>query len=468
MSFRVLAAHFKTVESKKLFSTHVDLAHRIPLHIQERLREKMGAKSPYIKALLLHDSVMHDGLRGSLPIITTCEPTYVCPRPVRYLYMDKDNAITPEINDAIINKAIEDYECDSYFSYRTQPHLERLFTIHSNTHTIAAWDTTTGQLVHRWATSLEPYNVQVTDNRIASLLVQYRDHDTQKPMLDTHIGYGDLSDNGIFKRIEPFGCGDTISQFIFDTSGDYVICGSKNGALVVWDIDANSFLARLPHVNAPEITALASSKGLLLASGCKQGTIRIWNPLKNINRMLKGHARAIRSLHFNKSADLLLSSSQDRTVRLWSVVLAQCLHTIKTDDYPIMFEEYPFVYATLSKQDICSCHFADDDTAIEIDVIHTISFDGQHHGKTSYKHVFINKKMQKDLSNLSLEQLCALHHVGTHLLENTPIDFKDSNTVRDLYRKLPERLKAIIKKKVSWSDWMWMNYEDTKARLLPT
>lgn len=468
MSFRVLAAHFKTIESMCRFTKKEDFG-KIPLQFKKRLAEKINAKSPYIKALFLHEALINNGARDSLPITTTYEDTYVHPRPARYLYLDKSLNLTPEVNDAIISKAIEDYEYDSFFSYITQPCCERLFTIHGKTHTIASWDTNTGALVHRWATSLEPYNVQVKNNRIASLLVHYRDHETQKPIIGNHIGYGDINDNGIFKRIAIFYCGDTVSNFIFDTTGDYLICGSNNGALIVWDIEADSFLAWVPQLSTAGITALAAAQGLLVASGCQEGSIRLWNPLKNLNCMLKGHTRAIRSVNFNKAGDLLLSCSEDHTVRLWSALLAQCLHTIKTTNYPIIdtaFEQYPFVNGT-NREDLWGCHFENEDSAMEIGVIHSLTFDGQHHGRTLLKHAFINKKTQEDLSNLSLEQLCVLQQVGDQILKNKAIDFVDKKKLQELYVKFPDRLKAVIKKYSNRSDWMWMNYEDTKARLLP-
>ncbi|KAL0217712.1 hypothetical protein RCL1_008292 [Eukaryota sp. TZLM3-RCL] len=63
---------------------------------------------------------------------------------------------------------------------------------------------------------------------------------------------------------------------------------------------------------------LSCSTSCLLASGSKDGTIRVWNvAAMNSVSILSGHSSAITHLKWS-SRGLLISSSQDRTIKIWN------------------------------------------------------------------------------------------------------------------------------------------------------
>lgn len=58
-----------------------------------------------------------------------------------------------------------------------------------------------------------------------------------------------------------------------------------------------------------------------IASGCADGSIRIWDWEKGIcETTLNGHKGATTTLRFNKIGSLLASGSKDNDIILWDVV----------------------------------------------------------------------------------------------------------------------------------------------------
>ena len=102
--------------------------------------------------------------------------------------------------------------------------------------------------------------------------------------------------------------------------------GSKDGALVGWDVETNQPKWRPAKPENSQVLSIAcSSDGTYLAScGDKKGsTIRIWdlreNSPKEPVRTLSGHRDVVTQLAFRHGTHVLLSASDDRSVRLWNV-----------------------------------------------------------------------------------------------------------------------------------------------------
>ena len=85
----------------------------------------------------------------------------------------------------------------------------------------------------------------------------------------------------------------------------------------------------LEHKDAVNSIAF-STDGQLLASGSKDGTIILWNPLtgKNI-RSLKGHNGSIYSVAFSPDGKRLASVSVDEKIILWNPETGVILHTMQ-------------------------------------------------------------------------------------------------------------------------------------------
>ena len=85
----------------------------------------------------------------------------------------------------------------------------------------------------------------------------------------------------------------------------------------------------LEHKDAVNSIAF-SPDGQLLASGSKDGTIVLWNPLtgKKI-RSLTGHNDSVYSVAFSTDGRMLASVSEDGKIILWNPETGVILHTMQ-------------------------------------------------------------------------------------------------------------------------------------------
>src|SRR6266542_2176575 len=100
-------------------------------------------------------------------------------------------------------------------------------------------------------------------------------------------------------------------------------CGLLSAAVahagddLVWMPPARSLVAG--HAYGVEAVA-CSADGKWIASGDKQGAIRLWEVKSGrVTAMLDGHTENVVAPAFTPDSKLLLSASWDKTVRVWKV-----------------------------------------------------------------------------------------------------------------------------------------------------
>ncbi|MDZ4859590.1 MAG: protein kinase, partial [Candidatus Hydrogenedentes bacterium] len=88
-------------------------------------------------------------------------------------------------------------------------------------------------------------------------------------------------------------------------------------------------LAYEAHQDA--VTAITCSRdGRLLLTGSEDNTVRMWDRATGVCiRAFEGHQNSITSVHFTPDAQIAMSSSQDRTIKLWNASNGACLRTLE-------------------------------------------------------------------------------------------------------------------------------------------
>jgi len=74
----------------------------------------------------------------------------------------------------------------------------------------------------------------------------------------------------------------------------------------------------------------------LLVSGSQDATIKVWDfETGEFERTLKGHTNGVQSLDFDHGGKLLVSSSADTTIRLWDFQTYECIKTMHGHDHSV-------------------------------------------------------------------------------------------------------------------------------------
>ncbi|XP_062386572.1 telomerase protein component 1-like [Sardina pilchardus] len=100
---------------------------------------------------------------------------------------------------------------------------------------------------------------------------------------------------------------------------------SLDFGIKVWSSPQGSLVAKL-WSPSPLNCVTFDPEGQRVAVGCWDGSVRVWNWLKETNaKTLLGHERSVRSLSFSPCGSQLCSGSLCGEVRLWSVAASTCV-----------------------------------------------------------------------------------------------------------------------------------------------
>jgi WD40 repeat protein/serine/threonine protein kinase len=107
------------------------------------------------------------------------------------------------------------------------------------------------------------------------------------------------------------------------------IIGLFGRAVRLWDVSARCEWPSLSHPSCVRGMAF-SPHGKLLATGCEDGTIRIWDVAtwREIDTPL-GHSAPVVQVIFSPDEKILASGSRDSTVRLWDVAARRAISTLQ-------------------------------------------------------------------------------------------------------------------------------------------
>jgi WD40 repeat protein/tRNA A-37 threonylcarbamoyl transferase component Bud32 len=106
----------------------------------------------------------------------------------------------------------------------------------------------------------------------------------------------------------------------FSPQGDLLAAGCVDGRVRLWDMNTKIEAGQLLCGTSPVREVAFSPDGKLLACGCDDGdcTVRIWDvATRKQLQVLSGHTAGVYTVGWNRTGTLLASGSFDRSARLW-------------------------------------------------------------------------------------------------------------------------------------------------------
>ncbi|XP_027203304.1 notchless protein homolog 1 [Dermatophagoides pteronyssinus] len=131
------------------------------------------------------------------------------------------------------------------------------------------------------------------------------------------------------------GHSDAIVSVAFSPDGSSLATGSGDTTVRFWDVTTETPFRQCQSHKHWVLAISWSPDSVRLASADKNGLIYIWNAKtgEQMGGCLRGHKQWINGLawepyHLNVECRRLASASKDTSIRIWDVILGQCIHTL--------------------------------------------------------------------------------------------------------------------------------------------
>ncbi len=112
--------------------------------------------------------------------------------------------------------------------------------------------------------------------------------------------------------------------------GATLAAGDAERMVHLWDLKTEAKIKTLSGLSRPATSLLFSRQGATLAAGTSGGAIRLWDVVTGATiHGLEGHARSVRSMAFSKDGKTLATGTYQGTVKLWDLVTGTATATLK-------------------------------------------------------------------------------------------------------------------------------------------
>jgi WD40 repeat protein len=123
----------------------------------------------------------------------------------------------------------------------------------------------------------------------------------------------------------------------FSPDGSTLASGTRNGTIKLWNVATGERRRTLAWLDGEADAVAFSPDGATLASGDEAGVVALWDVAANRKpHKLKGHEGAVVSVAFSPDGRLVASGSGDATTRLWDIWTGgRELHTLAGHQGPV-------------------------------------------------------------------------------------------------------------------------------------
>lgn len=143
---------------------------------------------------------------------------------------------------------------------------------------------------------------------------------------------GKLNRNLTYQAADEFMMHDTsVLCLAWSKDSEYLASGSQDGKLKVWQIRTGKCMRKFEQAHTEGVTCLAFARdGSQVLSGSFDGTLRM-HGLKSGKtiKIFRGHTSYVNDCMFTPEGGRIISASSDGTIKVWDVKTAECAQTIK-------------------------------------------------------------------------------------------------------------------------------------------
>eukprot|EP00873_Tetraselmis_striata_P012888 jgi/Tetstr1/433152/TSEL_022484.t1 len=110
---------------------------------------------------------------------------------------------------------------------------------------------------------------------------------------------------------------DAVTSVVFNSNMKQLITGSLDSTVMVWNFKPQMRAYRFAGHKAAVYSVDYSASNGLLASGSKDKTVRLWQPtVEGKSTILKAHTATVRCVNFSADGRSLLTASDDKTLKV--------------------------------------------------------------------------------------------------------------------------------------------------------
>ena len=183
---------------------------------------------------------------------------------------------------------------------------------------VKLWDTATGapRLTLRWQESEPPRGARATPNDATAAVAFSSDGDTLAGGIWRGVALWDTA-TGEMRRL--WTTGSPVMALAYAPDGRVLAAGRQDGTVQLFDTTAGTSRGSLAGFNGQGGVAF-SPDGRWLAATAVNNEVRVWDARTlKIKTTLRGHTAFVTALAFDTDSNVLYSSSEDRTVKVWKV-----------------------------------------------------------------------------------------------------------------------------------------------------
>ena len=123
------------------------------------------------------------------------------------------------------------------------------------------------------------------------------------------------------------GHGYSVYSIRFSQDGSWLVSGSLDGQIIVWDVATADILHSYKH-NIAFRSVVLSRDSLLVAGGSDDDNVHVWNILSNSATVLQSHENTVFAVSFSPDSSLLASGCSGGSLVIWSLATNQPLDLV--------------------------------------------------------------------------------------------------------------------------------------------